>query len=227
MTPVTLSPVADFGPIILETDVDEAVYGTLRKWIPTYLTKIELERSFPNKTFPRPPKQSYTNTIEEDEFTDTMLPAVIVTTAAIEARPAKDGDGFYNGGYLCIVSGIVRGPTPPETRRNASILGACIRRVLLQQGDLDGFASETRWESSRIRRINQSSQAGRYLAASSQTFTVYVDKVLNEQNGPWEVDPVYPPADPDDPDTTYDLPVQVSAVTVEVDGVPVTQTPGA
>lgn len=217
---MSATAIADFGPLVVETDVDAAVYGTLSKWIPTYLTKIESERGFPNGTFPRPKASSYTNTIEEDEFTDTMLPAVVVTAAAIEARPMKNGDGFYNGGYLTIVTGIVRGRTPPETRRNAAFFGACIRRALLQHGDLDGFASETRWESSRIRRINQSSQAGRYLAASSQTFTVYVDNILNEQGGPYDADP------PDDPNIPLDPPVQVSDVTIVVDGVPVTQIPG-
>lgn len=203
---------ADFGPLVIETDVDSAVVQTLRKWMPTYLAQAERERTLATRLLARP--RSYANTLDDDEFLDHSLPAVIVTTAQTQGNPAKDGMGTYYAAWRVVVSAVVRGRTPPETRTVAALFGGCVRRILVQKPSLEGFAGDLKWVSSNLAGVADVSGNGRFLAAAVNEFVVYVDEVV-ALGGPHSPSP-YPEPDPNDPDAPYDPLKAVGDVTVSV-----------
>lgn len=239
---MSANPVADFGPLIVETDVDYAVIETLKLWLPHYLGQVETERNLGAHFLPRPKPRSITNALDDDEYPDQLLPCVVVTTAQIDDF-TKYGDGNYSGVFAVEVSSVVRGPRPARkrtgelrggTRFLAALWSGSVRRCIEHQQSLGGFAAEVRPQSARLRPVADPTGEGRYLARGVNNFLVYVDQVLNEQGGPW-IPPVvdgsstgpYEPPDPGgDPDGTYDPPAQVTSVDVEIDGIPVTSTPG-
>lgn len=210
--------IAEFGPLVVETDVDLAVVSTIKLWMPTYLSRVEVERSLGNGFLSRPKPDAFANTLDDDEFTDHPLPAIIVTTASTVARPEKDGNGMHFAAWNVVVSAICRGRTAPESRAMASLYGGCVRRIMLQQQDLGEFAGEVDWTSSNVAPVATTGQ-GRYLAAGINTFSIYVDEVVQSGTGPLvtDEDTPYPPADPSDPNTPYDpLAIVTSIPTIEV-----------
>lgn len=215
-----MTAIAEFGPMVVETDIDRAIVGTLRLWLPTYLGQMERERGLTTRTFARPEQGSYANTLESDEFLDHQLPAVIVTTADMTDEPERTGDGLLSVVWRTSVSTIVRGSTPAETREIAALMGGSVRRALLHHGDLDGAAAGMRLTGGNIAPVPDSSGAGRYLAVAVSQFNVFVDDVLAQWGGPLHPDfpdPIYPPGDPaGDPDSPYGGLAAVSGVTVSI-----------
>jgi hypothetical protein len=207
-----------WGPLVTEVDVDVAVVKTLRQWFPYYLTQAEVERSAELQLgdLARPKPDSYANTIEDDEFLDHTLPAIIVTTARAD-EPETDGNGIYNAGFVVRISAVVRGRTPPESRAVAALFGALVRRVLVQQASLLDFAAGTRWRGGTLAALEDVTGAGRYLCASINDFTVFVDEVVQAGVGPLvppDEDPVYEP--PDDSGEPWDPLTSVGDVNVAI-----------
>jgi len=214
VTPVTLDPV--WGPLITEVDVDLAVIKTLRKWLPMYLAQVERERDLDVGTLARPKAGAYTNTIEDDEFHDHPLPAIIVTTASTTAAPVQTADSSYETAWRVIVSSVTRGRTAPETRALAALFSASVRRVLTQQASLDGFSGGVQWVASGLQPVTDSTDQGRYLAAGINEFVVFVDNVLAPDLGPGGAP--YDPADPENnPDSPLDPFAAVATVNVSVE----------
>jgi hypothetical protein len=211
---------ADWGPLVVETDVDHALISTLRLWFPTYLSRLEEERGWEYGLFARPhPRDGYDNALEDDTFPDARLPAVIVTTARMTAFE-EDGDGNGYASFRAMVSTISRGKTPRETREVASLLGGTAKRILLDKPDLGGFAGDLKLVSGLLAPVKDRSDKGRYLAASMSEVTVYVDSVLARGGGPIEAAPYEPPAPGDpayDPSVPYDPPVTVREGGVTID----------
>jgi hypothetical protein len=222
-----IGPVANWGELLVETDVDEAVIATLKKWLPSYLTRLERERGLTVRTLARPVAASYVNTLEDDEFPDHQLPAIIVTTART-SEVERFGGGVHTVSFQVIVSSVVRGRTPPETRKLAALFSGCVRRVLVHQQDLGEFAQEVRFQRGNLAPLADQTDSGRWLAAGVNEFVVVVDDVLTGGVGPMQVDPVYDDPDPEgNPDEEYTDPVTVSRVVVSTTGVPITQEPGS
>lgn len=200
------APYADFGPLVTSVDVDEQVLATLRMWLPTHLSQLERERGMTLRTLDRPKDVSYANALDEDEFPDHTLPAVITTTAQTEGQPEKDGDGNYYAAWNVVVSAIVKGRHPVETRRVAALFEGAVRRVLVQHGiELDG---EVAWRGSNVAAVADPTNAGRFLAAGMSHYVVFLDRVVQDGVGPLE-------PDPDDP---YDPLVRVASVSVDIEG---------
>lgn len=218
-----MAAVADFGPLVVETDVDVAVVRTLRLWLPTYLAQAERDRGLADRLLARPVEESYANTLEDDEFLDHRLPAIIVTTAQTSGEPLKDGRGIYSVPWLVVVSSVVRGRTPPETRAVAALFGGCVRRCLVQQADLGGAVQGVWWVASNVAAVPDVTDQGRYLAAGINRFTVLVDEALDAYGGPTIPADYGPDPDPADPDTPYDPLAAVGDVIIDV----AATTPGA
>jgi hypothetical protein len=220
--------VAEFGHLLTETDVDAAVLKELKFWLPTYLSQLEREREMENRSFARPKPGSFQSTLEDDTFPDGKLPAIVATTALTE-ETHREGTS-YSVDWRVVVSAIVRGRTPPECRALASMYGATVRRVLVQQAQLragteEPVANGIRWIRSRVVPVPDVTDKGRYLAAGVNEFFVYTDDSLDAGVGPLFPEPVY--TDPDDPDEPPDPGTSVGGVTIDIEGVPVTETPGS
>jgi hypothetical protein len=228
---------ATFGPLITSVDIDVALIGELHLWLPTYLSRFEQERDLTPRLLPRPRSESFSNVLDDDEFPDHKLPAILVTSAETLGDPAMDGDGYVYTNWRATVSCVVRGRTPRETKAVASYYEACIRRLLVQSPhrspalDTTGIADllgEIKWDSTSVAAVEDPTNAGRYLAAGIAEFSVYVDHAVQAGVGPYEpADPYDPPEpeDPDDPDIPYDPLAAVGAVFVDVEGLPIIREP--
>lgn len=205
--------IAQFGPLVVETDIDKAVITTLGRWMGTYLTQIEIERVLSRGSLARP--KNIRNTLEDEEFLDRSLPAIVVTTASTAGEPVEAEDGMIYAAWSVVVSAIVRGRTPAETRDNAALYGGTMRRILLHKPSLGGFAGEAKWVRGSVAPVADVTDSGRYLAAGINEFTVYVDEVVQVGMGP----AVPAPVDPNDP---YDPYATVANVTTTVNGRPIT-----
>lgn len=216
---------ADMGPMLVETDIDDAAIVVLKRWMPQYLTQVESERDLPIRTLARPVAQSFANTIDEDEFLDHQLPAIIVTTGRTDGAPEILNDDMYAADWRCVVTSIVRGRNPKETRWLASLFGGTVRRIMVHNQELNGVANGVRWTGSEPAAIEDGRDEGRYLAGLINNFIVTTDSVVKADAGPVPHGP-YPEPDPDDVDTPLEPLVEVAEVTTAVVGVPITETPG-
>lgn len=199
---LTENPVADFGVTVIETDIDRLVLSAIRTWLPTYLAEAERQRELPARLLARPDDSAYQSTLDDTEFPDGKLPAIVATTASAGSAERRQ-EGAYSAEFEVAVSAIVRGRTPAETRAIAAVFGGCIRSLLVHQQleDLDG---ELHWLEGGVIPVPDATDRGRWLAAGSNTFVVYADTVLSG-SGPITPDgPFYPEPDPSDPDTPYD-----------------------
>jgi hypothetical protein len=217
-------PRADWGTALAETDVDRAVIAVLKLWMPTYLTQAERARSLQSHLLARPADQSYQNALEDTDFPDGRLPAIVVTTAQTDEVTSNPGRR-YSADFAVVVSCIVRGRTVYETREVASIFGMCVRQVLVhQQTDIEG---EVLWDSSSIVPVPDTTDQGRWLAASLNRFTLLADNALSGDGPviPDADDPPYPPPDPaGDPDQDYGPLVDVQVVATTINGVPLKES---
>jgi hypothetical protein len=212
---------ADFGPLVIETDVDAAVIGVLRTWLPTYLAQAERDRHLTPGSLARPADASYHSSLEDEEFRDTAFGPVILVTTPNSANWRRDGDGNYLADFDVTVSAVLQGQTAEQTRFLASLFGGCVREVLVRDPGLGGFAEDCIVGQTRVGRVTDETNQQRFLAAGINTMIVSVPSVLREGSGPPVPSDVYV-SDPSDPDTPYDPLVTVQTITFDAQGV----TPG-
>jgi hypothetical protein len=192
-------PAPDFGPLVTELDVDQAVIATLRKWLPTYLNRIEDWRGLARGTLMRPNAESFENVLEDDTFPEGRLPAVTVTTAQADEFKVIGGMSMLSARWRVVVSVVVRGRTMTEARAVASVFAGATRLLLLQNPDLGGIANGVEPTRAGAAPVDDVSGQDRYLAAGISWFDVWTHDVMDRDAGPLVVDP-YPPVDPDQPD---------------------------
>jgi hypothetical protein len=173
---------ADFGESIASVDIDEWVLATLELWMPTYLAWIKQDKGLPYDI--ALPKR-YANVIEDLEWPDYALPAILVATAKTDGTPDVLGDGSYSVNWLVAVSAIIRGQNPAMSRSLASYTELAVRMVLLQHGTLGGYARSTRWTGlAQTRPVSDPTGNGRFLGEGTSTFIVSTDEAVYWNRGP-------------------------------------------
>jgi len=171
--------IADWGPLVISTDIDDATVELLRTWMPTYLRQFGQERALTfNLALPR----FYGNTFVGQEFLDRQLPAVVVVAARGAAMRGGQSQA-YEGIWSLEVATIVRGKRPPATRFLASAYEGITRRLIVQQagGDPMNHVSPT---GMRFEQVPDGTEDGRYLLAGISVFEVRTDKVVAPTAGP-------------------------------------------
>lgn len=211
----TTAPVfADFGPMVASTDVDDAVLATLETWVPSYMAHFEDARGLERGFLARP--KTYASVVESTEFLDATLPAVFIMTARTEQTPQIYADGGYSVLWLVATSCVVRGRNAFESRRNASWTDAVIRKILVDQPGLGGFANGVRWiGGAQAQPLPDQTKQERYLAEGASEYDVRVDDVVRPGISPQLADgtPAPDPAAPSPPATEYhDLPVPATVI---------------
>lgn len=209
--------IADFGPLVITSDVDKAVIDTLRLWLPTYLSQLERERDIPVGSMPRPSAGSFHTVSAPEQLLDQWLPSVLVTTARGESAVESWGDGFISAGFQVAVSCVTKGRTDEEARVNASRYEGCLRRIMVQQPSLGSFAGGVQPMSvGQVAPVEDEQEQNRYLAVGMSTYLVMVDKTVQGETGPFMGPGPYEPTDPDIPDTPFDPLAEVSGTTFTV-----------
>lgn len=178
---MTTFGIADWGPLVITDDVDQAVIQTMQTWLPTYLKQLGTER---NLGYALPAPNSYANSIDLDELMDHQLPAIIVTTA--QTSKTLGGSNFiYQATWLVTVSAIVRGRRPPETKKTAALFEGAVRRCFLNKcRQNNGPLNDPHWEGSHVAPVADTSGKGRYLAAGIGTYNVSTDAAAQSFGGP-------------------------------------------
>jgi hypothetical protein len=176
--------IANWGPLVIGTDVDDSLLATLRKWMPTYLRHYHDERDLAfNPARPR----TYANTFEGAEFLDHQLPAIVCTTASLQAT--RGGPNVpYQGAWQSLVACVVRGKQPAATRYLAAMYGGTVARVLLQKGADGGALNDLHLTSARYEQVVDATGQGRWLLAAVHQLAVFSDEVVQPWGGPDQPD---------------------------------------
>jgi hypothetical protein len=181
---VTTSPIVSLGtlgPVVLADDVDMAVLGALRMWMPTYLNPMA-QKVPTTKQLPRP--RTYTNTVENIEWLDHQLPAIVVETSqAIATRGGPDSQ--YAVDWRTAVSVIVRGRNPSATRRLASIFIGATTLCVVQKAKTADVIDDLRYMSMTLGPVPDATDSrSRYLAGATAIFTTMTNYAVRGRGGP-------------------------------------------
>jgi hypothetical protein len=172
--------IADWGPLTIGTDVDDQMLGTLKTWMPTYLRRYHDERALAfNPAKPR----TYANTFEGAEFLDHQLPAIVCTTAGLQATIGGPNRA-YQGAWQSLVACVVRGKTPAATRYLAAMYGGCVMRCILQQRGAQGVLDDLKLVSARYEQVADATGQSRWLLAAVCQFSVFTDEIVQPWPGP-------------------------------------------
>jgi hypothetical protein len=170
--------IANWGPLVIGTDVDDAVLATLRTWMPTYLRQLHDER---NMSFNLAKPRTYANTVQGQEYLDHQLPAIVCTTANLQATLGGVNTP-YQGQWQSLVAVVLRGKTPAATRYLAAMYGGTIARLLMQQHG--AVADELHYQGLRYEQVPDATGQGRWLLAAVNQIAVFSDEVLQPWGGP-------------------------------------------
>lgn len=196
-----------FGPIFMAAALEQAVIDTIKKWVDLYIKEVQLQYAISGNI---PVPKSYTTRRTFDKFPEDQLPTCIVVSPGLANEPREEGDGNFKAEWEFHVGCVVSTSQQNQTNLVAKIMGAAIRAALLQHASLGGIASGMTWLDESYDDLPDD-DVSRSLGASTLSFRVEVDDVVNWKRGP---DGVFIP-DPDaDTDPGDDWPV---AQTVDVE----------
>lgn len=213
-----MSPVAEFGPLVLNSDIDDAIVSLLRTWLPTHMAQLERERSLALGFLERPKPNSYVAHLDEPDFPEERLPVVSVASADTIGTPEKDGNGIYYAGWTVDVRVITRARDAASLRRKLGMYEGAVRRTMTQQIGVGGLDGETRWNGTDATRV-AADERGLWLGAIVSHYICFVDAVVHAGVGPRIPNDPYPDPDPvGDPDAPYGDYVNVQDVVVDVQG---------
>jgi hypothetical protein len=175
----TTPGIANWGPLVIGTDVDDLLLATLRQWMPTYLRQFYRER---NLGFLPAPPRTYANTFEGQEFLDHQLPAIVCTTASLQATVGGPNVP-YQGAWQSLIACVVRGKRPAATRFLAAMYGGTVARVLLQKAA--GVAvNDVHLTSARYEQVADATGQSRGLLAAVVQLEVFSDQIVQAWGGP-------------------------------------------
>lgn len=190
----------EFGRIISDDMVEDAVVETLRKWLSTYLAEVEQEAGLERGYYQRPAEGSYHVRNDFDKWPEEMLPAIIVVSTGLADTPAKTGRGIYRASWSIGVAAVVSSTDQVKTRRYAYRMAAAIRELLVNKQSLDmalgGSLRGINWLDGRNNELPEPDPAERTLWASRQLFAVEVDQVGSQFAGPIAPEPQPDPVEP-------------------------------
>lgn len=191
--------VADWGPLVGAVDVDKAIRTVLTTWLPTYCAQVQIDY---NLDYAIAEPQSYAIVLDEDEYLDWAMPAVLISTAKT-IKTIGGSNSNYEATWRTAVSGMIRGRNAEESKVNASYFEGAIRRCMLQKcrtnspspSGADGQDSELiaagasilsgcHWQSTELAAVNGDKRRGRYLSVGIGTYSVVTNKAVQSFGGP-------------------------------------------
>ena len=148
--------------------------------MPTYLRQYHDERALAfNPARPR----TYANTFEGAEFLDHQLPAIVCTTANLQATVGGPGMP-YQGSWQSLVACVVRGRQPAATRYLAALYGGCVERCVLQKAKgAGGVVDDMKWTSARYEQVADGTGQARWLLAAVCVLSIYTDQIIQPWTG--------------------------------------------
>lgn len=184
-----------YGTVITGGDVRAAVRATIELWSDAYVYEMARQVGFdllPLRTF---------GMFGGPTYPPDQVPGCIIVAPGIVGDPERRGDGLIDVRWSVGIGILVADATAESAMVRAEPYGAALRALMIQQGDLGGFAEETTWLDEETTPIAY--ETDRVVAASSLQFSVQLRGVVDRFGGPL--------APPDDPTVEQDT---VTAETV-------------
>lgn len=171
---------AVFGPIVVASDVEDALTETLKLWLPTYLA--EMERLTARAPGDLPEIRSYSKVNRFRRLPQEQLPAAVVVSPGLASAPVVFGDGKIGAWWRLGVAVVCSGSTAEASNELAKLYGAAIRTLLVQRPDLGGAASALTIVSELYDDVPAD-----YLevgATAQVEIDVFVDQISDNTRGP-------------------------------------------
>lgn len=183
-----------FGQVVTNLDVEAALAGTIKLWLPDYLAEVGEQKGYARGSLPM--FRSYVPAVTLDRFDEDQIPScVIIVPGTLDQPQNRQGaaNARWSAGIGCIVSGKDR----EGTRKLASTYTAAVRTLLLQKPSLGGFAQGLVWMSERYDALPEVAGEIRTFGAGVLQFGVDVNAVSKLVGGPMQptVSPTAAPAD--------------------------------
>lgn len=180
-----MSDLEVFGPLVIATDVEDAVEATLKLWMQTYLERMVRHIGKPAGWL-SPPK-SYTVSSDFDHFPEEAVPAVLIICPNID-KPLMDGKREYRATFPIKLGIFVEARDRRSSERLAKYYAAALGELLLHKGSLGDFAIATTWEGDEYgTRVSDHSQ--RTFGSAEIKLAVEVRQVRKRLSGPGAVPP--------------------------------------
>jgi hypothetical protein len=193
--------VSIFGPLVVETDLTNAVIAKLKLWLPTYVAEVERQQNLDPRSLPLP--RSYSIRTTPTKWREDQTPAVIAVSPGLFGDPERDGEGQWRAPWGVSVITVTAAVDQENTDYASKMYAAAIRGALLQNQPVDDAGSTVRWLDEEYTDIP--TDRDRSLAGARVDFELLVPCAVDEQAGPW------PGSDP--PEDPYAVPPGWSTVT--------------
>lgn len=209
------SPVVSptYGALVSPWQVEQAVIGTLRAWVPQYIAQVEDQHGLDRGTLPRPPAaECFYGGADFDSWAEDLMPAFVVVVAVDESAERAHSAG-YGQSYAVGIGAWAWGEDEDTTRMRAGLLATAAAGAFLQN------VSEPIVHARMVRapRFELPDPDRRVLGRGIVETSVFVQPVLDEKLGPVGL----PQSDPD----TGPLPIAtINTVNVSVDAEPISDS---
>lgn len=191
--------ISSIGRIVSRQNVEQQVLLILQTWLEsTYLPEVEAQNGLPD-TLVRPPSaDSYYGGVDDQTWSENMLPAIIVV-----AEPTEDAihlASAYQQWFEVQITAVVVGDDENSGRTLADWYGAAIMSAVAQSENLDGFAGNTLLIGFPRVTFVEEPPDRREFAQVTAIFHMLISDVVNETGRPAE--PGWPPPAINDAETT-------------------------
>lgn len=170
-----------YAPVYGGHSVQQAMYNTLQKWLPTYIKLINRRLGGDVlqivKNYSRPPTyRPKTNNL--DVQIDVIVPGTVGDPQ--QGRTNETGISSMWSAELSVF--VYAGTDWQETMALTYAYGAAARAAIVQHGDLEGFAQTTNWKGDAYFKGEPFNT--RWQGIATIHFEVYVSPTVNQNGGP-------------------------------------------
>jgi hypothetical protein len=166
-----------YGPVYGGHSVQEAVYNTLQKWLPTYIA--EFNRVLGSEVLELP--FEYRHRPEFRTLPRNAKAAVLVSVPTTVGSPQIYQNAIRTNFRVEAMVYVYGTKDWQETEALTQAYTACIRTCLVQKRGLEGFAETTVWDGEEYLEGEHSS--GRTTGIGHARFVVTVGSAMNMHGG--------------------------------------------
>lgn len=173
------------GPVVGMWHVREAVITWAQRWLPDYLADSCRAHGKADDWIAAP--NSWEAAEEVTKWPQQKLPAIVPGIPGTVGDPPRRGQAVYDATWAVTLGAIVAGIDDNDTELQASIYGAALAQMTLQQigrGDEHGLGLDVegkRWKGLSFDPVPQ--RDSRFLIAASVMFEVTLRNVASGQTG--------------------------------------------
>jgi hypothetical protein len=166
-----------FGPMYGAQSVQEAMYNTLQKWLPSYIA--EINRQLGSNVLTEP--YEYRHQPQYRNLPKYATAAILVEVPSTIGVPSFYQDGIRTMWRAEVIVYVYGTKDWQETQAMTSAYATAVRSAIIQNRGLGGLATTTLWEGEQYMEGEHS--AGRTTGIAHLRFAVTVSSVLDPYGG--------------------------------------------